>query len=372
MYLACLALLALTATGVRAQAIFPADRAEILAGSRFDFKVEFPNVANESDVSVMINGRTPADVFGKAATFVVNEDNWGRSALWLRGVELSNPGPYIVEVNAPSGRFTASWVAFATKPRVAKNVILFIGDGMSVAHRTAARMLSKRIENGHYSGQLAMDDMAHMAMVSTSALDSIVTDSASSMSAYTTGHKTCGGAMGVYCASNKSQFEHPRVETLSELVRRRLGLAVGIVTTTEVVDATPAAMVAHTVSRTTRNEIAAMLVDAAPDVLLGGGRAFFQPQSTAGSKRADELDYIARFKERGYVYAATAAEMIEGARDPNAGHLLGLFHPSNMDGVLDRRITKGGSVRPILISPTCLTWCAPPSLSSPANPTASC
>ena len=343
--LAGIAVLALSTTGVSAQAIYPANRAEILAGARFDFKVEFPNVPVEAEVTVTINGRTPAEVFGKTPAFVVNEDNWGRSALWLRDVELPKAGHYVVEANAPGGRFTANWEVFAAKPRVAKNVILIIGDGMSVAHRTAARMLSKQIENGHYSGELAMDDMAHMAMVSTSALDSIVTDSASSMSAYTTGHKTCGGAMGVYCASNKSQFEHPRVETLAELVKRDLGLAVGIVTTTEVVDATPAAMVAHTVSRTTRNEIAAMLFDAAPDVLMGGGRAYFQPGATSGSKRQDEIDYVARFRERGYGYASTATEMMQAARDPSAERLLGLFHPSNMDGVLDRRLTKGGSVK---------------------------
>ncbi len=342
---ACVAILALSAASVSAQAIYPADRAEILAGARFDFKVEFPKVLAETDVSVTINGRSPADVFGKVPSYVVNEDNWGRSVLWLRDVELPKAGQYVVEVNAPGGRITATWEVFATKQRVAKNVILFIGDGMSVAHRTAARMLSKQIASGRYSGQLAMDDMAHMAMVSTSAIDSIVTDSASAMSAYTTGHKTCGGAMGVYCASNKSQFEHPRVETLSELVKRHLGLAVGIVTTTEVVDATPAAMVAHTVSRATRSEIAAMLFDAKPDVLMGGGRAFFEPASAKGSKRNDETDYIARFRDLGYPYATTASELTEKARDPSVSRLLGLFHPSNMDGVLDRRFTKGGSVK---------------------------
>jgi alkaline phosphatase len=335
----------LIASRATAQAIFPANRAEILVSSRFDFKVEFATVIAEGDASVTIDGRSLVEVFGKTPTFVANEDNWGRSALWLRDVELPKPGQYRVEAKAPGALFAADWEVFATKPRVAKNVILFIGDGMSVAHRTAARMLSKQIESGHYGGQLAMDDMAHMALVSTSASDSVVTDSASAMSAYATGHKTCGGAMGVYCASNKSQFEHPRVETLSELVRRQLGLAVGIVTTTEVVDATPAAMIAHTVSRTTRNEIATMLFDAAPEVLLGGGRAFFQSASVAGSKRTDEIDYIARFRDRGYYYAATAVEMAGGAGDPLVQRMIGLFHPSNMDGVLDRRITKGGSVK---------------------------
>ena len=343
--LAALTCLGLTAASATASEIYPLNRAEILAGSRFDFKVEFDNVPTEADITVTINGRPPAEVFGKPVTFLVNEDNWGRSAMWVRDAALAAPGNYIIEATAPTGRFSAKWEVFATKPRVAKNVILFIGDGMSVAHRTAARMLSKKIEQGHYGGELAIDDMAHMAMVSTSGTDSVVTDSANSMSSYTTGHKSCGGAIGVYCATNKSQFEQPRVENLTELVKRRLGLAVGIVTTTEVVDATPAGMVAHTVSRTTRNEIAAMMFDAKPDVLMGGGRAFFQPGAMPGSKRKDEINYIARFREQGYLYAATATELASATHDPAASRLLGLFHASHLDGALDRRITKGGTVK---------------------------
>jgi alkaline phosphatase len=341
------ALIALIAgsNSASAQAIYPLHRAEILAGSRFDFKVEFPNKPAEAEVTVTINGRAPAEAFGKAATFVVNEDNWGRSALWVRDAELPLPGQYVVEARSAGLSIKANWEVFATKPRVAKNVILFIGDGMSVAHRTAARILSKQIENGRYGGQLAMDDMSNMALVSTAGTDSIVTDSANSMSAYTTGHKSCGGAMGVYCASNKSQFEHPKVENLLEIVKRRLGLAVGIVTTTEVVDATPAAMVAHTVSRVTRNEITTALFDAAPDVLLGGGSAYFHPQTVAGSKRADDIDYIAKFRERGYTYATTAAELAAASQNPANERLLGLFHPSHMEGALDRRVTKSGSAK---------------------------
>ena len=92
----------------------------------------------------------------------------------------------------------------------AKNVILFIGDGLSVAHRTAARILSKGLEEGRYGGELAIDDMPHMALVSTSGTDSVVTDSANSASAYTTGHKSCVNALGVYCARNKSNLDHPK------------------------------------------------------------------------------------------------------------------------------------------------------------------
>ncbi len=343
--LLALALCASGGDGAFAQAIYPADRTEILAGARFDFKVEFAKSPVEADVFVTINGRSPQEMFGVASSFVVNEDNWGQSALWLRNVELPQAGRYVVEARSSAGTATATWEVFATKPQAAKNVILFIGDGMSVAHRTAARMLSKGIKEGRYGGQLAMDDMSNMALVSTSGIESIITDSANSMSAYVTGHKTCGSAMGVYCAGNKSPFDHPRVENLASIVKRQRGMAVGIVTTTEVVDATPAAMVAHTASRMTRTEIATMLYEAAPDVLLGGGRAFFQPKSTQGSKRADEIDYIAKFRDLGHGYASTATEMGEIARDKTSRRLLGLFHPSNIDGALDRRITKRGTAR---------------------------
>ena len=85
---------------------------------------------------------------------------------------------------------------FDTPPATARNVILFIGDGMSIAHRTAARILSKGMVEGRYGGELAIDDMPHMALVSTSAPDAVITDSANSMSAYTTGHKSCTNALG--------------------------------------------------------------------------------------------------------------------------------------------------------------------------------
>ncbi|MBP0574820.1 alkaline phosphatase, partial [Mycobacterium tuberculosis] len=87
-------------------------------------------------------------------------------------------------------------------------VILFVGDGLSIAQRTAARLLSKGMVEGRYAASLAMEDMPYMALVSTSGTDTLVTDSANSMSAYTTGHKSCNNALGVYCAKNKNNLEH--------------------------------------------------------------------------------------------------------------------------------------------------------------------
>src|SRR5258706_8302738 len=117
------------------------------------------------------------------------------------------------------------------------------------------------------------------------------------MSAYTTGHKTCVNAMGVYCARNKNTLQHPRVETIAEIVKRMRGMSVGVVTNTEIEDATPAAMVAHTRQRADYNEIVKMFYDLQPDVILGGGSVNFWPKSMPGSKRIDEEDYVKKFEE---------------------------------------------------------------------------
>src|SRR3954447_11739007 len=211
------ALMVLGATPAGAQTIYPLNRAEILAGARFDLKVEFPGAPAQGAVSVTINGANAAAVAGKPASFLEKEDGGDYSAYWIRGIALATPGKYTVEAKAGDNSAQVTWEVFDTAaagPK-ARNVILFIGDGMSVAHRTAARILSKGLVEGRYGGELAMDDMPHMALVSTSGTDSVVTDSANSMSAYTTGHKSCVNALGVYCARNNSNLDHPKVETIS-------------------------------------------------------------------------------------------------------------------------------------------------------------
>jgi len=85
------------------------------------------------------------------------------------------------------------------------------------------------------------------------------------------------------------------------------------------------------------------LFAAKPDVLMGGGSAHFLPKGENGGRRADSSDYIAKFRDAGYAVATTAAEMNEAAK--HSDKLLGLFNPGNMDGALDRRYLKGGTVK---------------------------
>ena len=328
-----------------AQTIYPLDRAEILAGSRFDLKVEFPGAPRAGDVAVTINGRDAASVAGPVA-FVEREDGGDHSAFWIRGASLAEPGTYTVEARAGSATAAVRWEVFGTPERRARNVILFVGDGLSVAHRTAARILSKGIREGRYGGELAIDDMPAMALISTSGTDSVVTDSANAMSAYTTGHKTCVNALGVYCARNTGSLDHPKVETIAELVKRRAGgaLAVGIVTNTEIEDATPAGMVAHTRRRSDYNDIVDMFFAAKPDVVLGGGSPNFLPKSRLGSKRTDEQDFVAKFTEAGYRFASTGAELRAAADAAGTARLLGLFNTGNIDGALDLKFLRKGTV----------------------------
>src|SRR5262249_38185705 len=180
---------------------------------------------------------------------------------------------------------TVTWDVCATGARKARHVILFIGDGMSLTHRTAARILTAGITEGKYRGELAMDTMPNMALLGTAGVDSIITDSANSASAYTTGHKSSVNALGVYADRTPNTLDDPRVETITSLAKRLRKMAVGVVTNTEVEDATPAAMVAHTRRRSDYDPIVGMFYESGVDVLMGGGSAHFLPKSAAGSKR---------------------------------------------------------------------------------------
>jgi alkaline phosphatase len=141
----------------------------------------------------------------------------------------------------------------------------------------------------------------------------------------------------------KDNLAHPKVETIVEVVKRKTRMAVGIVTDTEVEDATPAGMVAHTRRRADKDVIAEQLFLSGADVIMGGGSAWFLPQTTPGSKRKDGNDYIDLFQRVGYRFATTDAQMKAAAADPNSTRMLGLFHLDNMDGALDRRVLKKGT-----------------------------
>jgi alkaline phosphatase len=321
--------------------VLPIDRAKFLAGTQFDMEVELRG-AKADEISVRLDGRNAAEFFGTAPA-VKKTDTL--SSWRVDGVTLAKPGTVKVEVEAKAGKETFrksveyTVTAPATPAKRAKNVILFVGDGMGLVSRQVARILSKGITEGKYNGLLEMELLnGGGALLNTSGYDSLVTDSANSASAYATGHKSVVNAMGVYENSDPNPLNHPKVENIAELVKRTAGMSVGLVTTSNITDATPAAMVAHTRRRAELNFIAGEMLKA--DVVLGGGSQQFLPQSTPGSKRKDDRNLIEEFKAKGYAFAGSRAELAAAKGDK----ILGLFHLDHMNVYLDREILKAPDV----------------------------
>jgi alkaline phosphatase len=341
--------------------ILPITNAKFRAGARFDLRVEAGQVdpATARIEITVTGGRGPVPILTGTPQRTSSVE--GSLEVTYRDLVYPSAGRHLVAVRVVSGAetLTASVVhevvGTAQGGKRAKNVIFFLGDGMGAAAVTAARLLSKGMAEGRYHGLLEMDTMDHRGLVTTSGVDSIATDSANSMSAYMTGHKSSVNAMGVYESNAGDVTAHPRVETMAELLKRTRNMAIGVVTTAEVQDATPAAVWAHT----RRRSEYAMIMDQAlrpaqrPDVLLGGGLASLLPKSQTGSKRSDERNLVTEFQNAGYTFAQNRAQL----RSAAAGRprkLLGLFHPGNMNVYLDRQLVR----RPEVLG----TWTDQPTL----------
>lgn len=326
--------------------ILPVDNAKFLAGARFDFDVEVSKAENLKNVDITINNQ-PADKFFGKELKVTNLDN-GVISYRVNDVDFSKVGSYTVQASATddTGRKVsqARYTVVKDKaPRQAKNVILFVGDGMSLQAREMARILSKGMTNGKYNDLLAMEKMPHNCLITTSGYDSLTTDSANSASAYATGHKSVVNAMGVYEDSTADPFDDPRVENITEIVKRSRGMSVGIITQAESTDATPAAMVGHTRRRANQDYLASEYLEDyhRPDVIMGGGLQRYIPQGEEGSKRHDNQNVVQEFKDKGYTYATTSKEMMAA---PSDKPLLGLFHKGTMNVYIDREMLKNPEV----------------------------
>ena len=320
--------------------VLPIDNAKFLQGQRFDFAVEVKN--GDTAMDVKVNGQDAAKFFGKDATKTME----GTTAVYrIDDVSFPKAGEIAVEVKDGANERKASYVVTNEKSKKrAKNVILFVGDGMSLQAREIARVLSKGITEGKYNDLLNMEKLDNMALITTSGYDSIVTDSANSASAYATGHKSVVNAMGVYENCTKDPFDDPKVENIIELAKRTRGMATGIVSTANITDATPAAMLAHTRRRAEQNFIAADMLNEKhrPDVIMGGGSRHFLPLGTPGSKRKDSVNVIQSFEDLGYSFSGTKTELEN--TPANADKILGLYQLNNMNVYIDREVTKNAKV----------------------------
>ncbi|MFL6676099.1 MAG: alkaline phosphatase [Massilia sp.] len=227
-------------------------------------------------------------------------------------------------------------VAQSVVTQRARNVIFFLGDGMGINTMTAARIFAAGED-----GQLTIDTLPESAFVKTYSNNAQVTDSAASMSAYMTGVKQDNGVISMSGDTRSiapgpglaSRCQNGRpVPTLAEMAKQR-GMAVGVVTTTSVTDATPAATYAHVCHRGLETDIAAALVPGGAgynaslgtglDLVFGGGAQFFRP-AAQGGKRGDGRDLLAELAARGYGVATLPAQMnafSPAARQP----VIGLF-----------------------------------------------
>lgn len=165
------------------------------------------------------------------------------------------------------------------------SIILFIADGTGLNYWSVLRASTPG---------MALETFPVIGLVGTAASNSRVTDSAAGATAYAAGVKTYNGAIGVGPDSTP-------VVTVLERAEDR-GKATGLVATSTITHATPAAFAAHVVDRNMHDEIAAQLTDADVEVLLGGGRVFFDP-----AERPDREDLLGRLRRRATVVDSAAA-----------------------------------------------------------------
>ncbi|MFD0673158.1 alkaline phosphatase [Cohnella sp. GCM10027633] len=322
--------------------VAPIDRAKFLAGSLFDFRVELNGLAGDpGNVTITVNGKEASAFFGKP--FEKTSTDVSRE-FTIRDVTFKTAGTYTVSVKSTTLSKTVKYEVVSADPagKKAKNVILFVGDGMAFSSVTMARIMSKGMTEGKYNGLLELDKFDQRAIVTTSGMDSLVTDSANSASAYNTGHKSAVNGLGIYPDNTESSFDDPKVETLAEMLKRTRGMSIGVVSTSEIEDATPAAVVSHTRRRSDKPEIAEMFYKLQPEVILGGGSAYFLPKSVPGSKRKDEKDLITDFEKAGYTFAENATQLKE-AGTPDK--LLGLFHTGDMNVYIDRSTKNADALK---------------------------
>ena len=167
--------------------------------------------------------------------------------------------------------------------RKASNIILLIGDGMSISQISSYRLLK-----GGPNERISVDKFPVSGIVLTHSENAIVTDSASSATAYSTGVKTNNGALGLDKDMNV-------LENLTETIHK-YGLVSSLISTSEITHATPAAFASHVDLRWKTDEISKQMKESDVMTILGGGRHFFLPEEMGG-KRDDGVDLLSEVKK---------------------------------------------------------------------------
>ncbi len=299
-------------------------------------------------------------------------NRWTTAALAIASVAMAASSASGQRAWDAEGRAAVQRVRTSSPPPgPARNVILFVGDGMGVSTVTAARILDgqRRGESGE-ENLLSFERLPHTALAKTYNTNQQVPDSAGTMTALVTGRKTRAGVLSVdervARGDHRGAAAHP-LPTLFEQAEAR-GLTTGIVTTTRVTHATPAACYAHSPERNWENDSAlttAARADGFPDlarqlvefdagdgleVVLGGGRTQFLPRSRndpeypdqTGS-RTDGRDLIEAWRTGSPGSAVVwSRDQLEALDLAGTRRLLGLFEPSHMRWEAHREADPAG------------------------------
>ncbi|MEC4685029.1 MAG: alkaline phosphatase [Nitrospirota bacterium] len=249
--------------------------------------------------------------------------------------------------------------------RRARNVILFIGDGMGVSTVTAARILEGQLrgETGE-ENLLSFERLPYVALSKTYNTNQQVPDSAGAMTAMVTGVKTKAGLIAVNQNVIRGDYTTVSGNELTTIleIAEKAGMSTGVVTTTRITHATPAATYSHSPERNWEDDhdlpadakaadfpdIARQLIEFpygdGLEVVLGGGRRSFLPRSMSDPEypdRTGERDdgrYLAEEWQEKYPFSVYVWNKTQfNAVDPySTKHLLGLFEPSHMKYEYDR------------------------------------
>ncbi len=256
--------------------------------------------------------------------------------------------------------------------RRARNVILFIGDGMGISTITAARILEGQslIDNrGGEEHALSFELLPYLALSKTYSVNQQTPDSAPTMTAIISGVKTNDGLISVDSSIRRQEksaavLRQHQLKTLIEQAEQQ-GLSSGVVSTARITHATPAACYAHSPERdwesdaqlpadTDIKDIARQLVEFdlgnGLEVALGGGRSMFLPNTTPDPEdqgkfgnRKDGVDltetWLNNYPHAAYVYNQSGFDAVDVR---NTEHLLGLFERSHMKYEHDRSNDSGG------------------------------
>lgn len=229
-----------------------------------------------------------------------------------------------------------------------KYVFYFIGDGMGLSQRTLAELSESTTKD---RTELAMNHLDESGLISTMSNNSMITDSAAAGTALSSGNVTNNGQINTKplddepLTNGKTEDIDPSIEGEA---MKHLGeglheadVPVGIVTTTRISHATPAAFSSHSVNRNDEAAIAEQQVEFAPELIAGGGREYLIPQNQNGSKRNDDKNLIQDYKDKGYTYFDDINEYNQNVAETNTP-VVATFEDSHLPYEIDQEDEAAG------------------------------